>query len=50
MACKQFKGINLEQPYFFHKLQVQSIAEIGQPFGSLEMIFNVCKTNNQTRS
>ncbi len=23
MACKQFKGINLEQPYFFHKLQVQ---------------------------
>jgi len=23
MACKQFKGINLEQAYFFHKLQVQ---------------------------
>ncbi len=23
MACKQFKGINLEQLYFFHKLQVQ---------------------------
>ncbi len=50
LDCKQFKSINLEQPYFFQKLQVQKYRRNWTTFWLLGDDIECLQNKNQTRS